>query len=45
MSARLGLVADAQGLTNTRSRGHRPGRFETEQADRLAESDDDHLEQ
>jgi hypothetical protein len=32
----LGLVADAQGLTNTRSRAT-AGRFETEQADRLAD--------
>lgn len=35
MSARLGLVADAQGLTNTPSRPQRGGRFETEQAEGL----------
>ena len=31
----LGLVADAQGLTNTTSRPQRGGRFETEQAEGL----------
>jgi len=34
-NARLGLVADAQGLTNTRSRVRSTGRFETEQAEGL----------
>ncbi len=37
----LGLVADAQGLTTHTKPGRQAGRFGTEQADRLAESDDE----